>query len=127
MSRSRLLISALIAVSLCVQAFGQDGVINLGLEEVIQADGNDIIVLGYSVPSFEDWNNDGLRDLIVGEGGANYPGKIRVYLNAGTESEPRFAGFFYVQADGNDLTCTPDGCQGCFPRVVNWDADGRKD
>ncbi|MGE5293616.1 MAG: hypothetical protein ACM3VT_02180, partial [Solirubrobacterales bacterium] len=113
--------------SLGVQVFGQEEVNNRGPEEVIQADGNDINVLGYSVPSFEDWNNDGLRDLIVGEGGANYPGKIRVYLNVGTESDPRFAGFFYVQANGGDLTCTPDGCQGCFPRVVNWDADGRKD
>lgn len=127
MSCSRMLVTALIAVSLCVQAFGQDGVINLGPEEVLQADGNDITVLGYSVPSFEDWNNDGLRDLIVGEGGNNYPGKIRVYLNVGIESDPCFANYFYAQADGADLTCTPQGCQGCFPRVVNWDADDRKD
>jgi hypothetical protein len=127
MSCSRMLVAALIAVSLCLQAFGQDGVINLGPEEILQAEGADITVLGYSVPSFEDWNNDGLRDLIVGEGGSNYPGKVRVYLNVGTESDPRFAGFFYAQADGADLTCTPQGCQGCFPRMVCWDEDDRKD
>ncbi len=127
MNCSRMLVTALIAVVLCVQAFGQDGVINLGPEEVLQADGNDIAVPGYSVPSFEDWNNDGLRDLIVGEGGSNYPGKVRVYLNVGLESDPCFAGFFYAQADGGELTCTPAGCQGCFPRMVCWDDDDRKD
>lgn len=127
MSRSRMLVAALVVVSLCLQAFGQDGVIHLGPEEILQAQGADIVVLGYSVPSFEDWNNDGLRDLIVGEGGNNYPGKVRVYLNVGTESDPCFAGSFYAQADGSDLTCPSQGCQGCFPRMVCWDEDDRKD
>jgi len=105
-------------------------VLNFGPEEVIKADGNDIVVPGYSVPSLVDWNNDHLQDLIVGEGGAIgtvTPAKVRVYLNRGTEAEPLFQDYFYVQADGKDLTLTPEGCMGCFPRVVDWDQDGRKD
>jgi hypothetical protein len=112
---------------LTVLAVADQPVINFGPEEVIQADGNDIVVPGYAVPSFVDWNNDHLLDLVVGEGGGGLPGKVRVYLNAGTEAEPRFKSFFYAQADGQDLTCTPQGCMGCFPRVVQWDGDGRKD
>jgi len=112
---------------LCLQAWAQETVINLGLEEIVRADGKDIVVPGYSVPSFEDWNNDHLRDLIIGEGGGGFPGKVRVYLNAGTEADPCFAGFFYVQSGGHDLTCSPAGCLGCYPRVVDWDGDNRKD
>lgn len=107
--------------------FALEGVINLGPEEIIKAKGKEIVVSGYSVPSFEDWNNDQLKDLIVGEGGNGASGKIRVYLNVGTESDPCFADFFYAQSNGKDLTVTPEGCLGCFPRIVYWDADQRKD
>ena len=108
----------------------EDFVLSFGPEEVIQADGNDIIVPGYSVPSFVDWNNDGLQDLVTGEGGAIgtvTPAKVRVYLSRGTEAQPVFKNFFHVQAAGQDLTLTPEGRMGCFPRVVDWDEDGRKD
>ena len=97
----------------CLQGSAQETVISLGPEEFVEADGNDIVVRGYSVPSFEDWNNDHLRDLIVGEGGDGITGRVRVYLNAGTEADPCFVSFFYVQSNGHDLTCTPQGCMGC--------------
>jgi hypothetical protein len=111
-------------------ALAEEYTLNFGPEEIVKADGNDIAVPGYSVPSFVDWNNDHLQDLVVGEGGAIgtvTPAKVRVYLNRGTEAEPLFKDYFYVQADGKDLTLTPEGCMGCFPRVVDWDQDGRKD
>jgi len=102
--------------------------LNFGPEEIIQAEGVDILVPGYSVPSFVDWNNDGLRDLIIGQGSGSYPpGKVRVYLNVDTESEPQFLDYFYVQSNGADLTVPASGCMGCFPRVVYWDADDHKD
>ncbi|MGD8785984.1 MAG: FG-GAP-like repeat-containing protein [Phycisphaerales bacterium] len=100
---------------------------NFKAEELVQADGVAIDVPGYSVPSFVDWNNDELNDLVIGEGGYSDPGKIRVYLNVGTESEPQFSEYFYVQSDNDDLTCPTSGCLGCFPRVVYWDADECKD
>jgi hypothetical protein len=102
-------------------------VLNLGPEEIIQANGEDIQVPGYSVPSFVDWNNDNLQDLVIGEGSGFGDAKVRVYLNVGTESEPAFADYFYAQSEGSDLTCPASGCMGSFPRVVYWDADMRKD
>jgi hypothetical protein len=101
--------------------------LNLGPEEIIQANGEDIQVIGYSVPSFADWNNDKLNDLIIGEGSGFGDAKVRIYLNVGTESEPVFSDYFYVQSEGADLTCQASGCMGCFPRVVYWDTDKRKD
>jgi hypothetical protein len=120
---------AIFAVVACLslQALAEETAINLGPEEIIKAGGKEIVVPGYSVPSFEDWNGDHLKDLIVGEGGGGFTGKMRMYLNAGTESDPCFTDFFYVQSNGQDLTCTPEGCLGCFPRVVYWDDDNRKD
>jgi WD40 repeat protein len=101
--------------------------IDFGAQEFVQANGVDIQVPGYSVPSFEDWNNDGLRDLIIGEGGNSISGKVRIYLNVGTEVQPQFKDFFYAKSNGVDLVCTPSGCMGCFPRLVDWNQDGRKD
>lgn len=112
---------------LSASAFAAEGVINLGPEEIVQADGKDIVVPGYAVPSFEDWNGDKLRDLIIGEGGGGAPGKIRVYLNRGTESDPCFVNYFYAQSYGKDLTFTPEGCLGCFPRLATWSALDDKD
>jgi hypothetical protein len=112
---------------LSASALADNGVINLGPEEIIKAKGKDIVVSGYSVPSFEDWNNDGLKDLIVGEGGGGVTGKIRVYLNVGTEADPCFGDYFYAQSYGQDITCTPAGCLGCFPRLVPWSGDKHKD
>jgi len=102
-------------------------VLNLGPEEIIQANGLDVQVPGYSVPSFVDWNNDKLNDLVIGEGGGFGDAKVRVYLNVGTESEPEFSDYFYAQSDGSDLVCPAFNCMGCFPRVEYWDADERKD
>jgi hypothetical protein len=131
MSRSTLLcIVFLVGSVFSTCTLAENFVLNFGPEEIIQADGNDIVVPGYSVPSLVDWNNDHVQDLVVGEGGAigtQTPAKIQVYLNRGTETQPVFKDFFYVQADGKDLTLTPEGCMGCFPRVVDWDQDGRKD
>ena len=120
---------ALVPFVVCVlmvlasQGFANDLLLNLGPEEFVKASGIDIDIGDYSVPSFVDWNNDGLEDLIIGTGS----GKVRVYLNVGTESNPQFLNYFYAQSNGSDLYCPPAGCLGCFPRVVYWDADARKD
>jgi hypothetical protein len=101
--------------------------LDLGPQEVLQSSGSDIVVSGYSVPSMADWNSDGLRDLVVGEGGGGFDGRVRVYLNLGTAASPAFADEIYAQSDGVDLIVTPAGCLGAFPRVVYWDGDDRKD
>ena len=100
----------------------------LGAEELVQAGGSAVAVPGYSVPSFALWNGDALPDLIVGEGGNEFAGKVRVYLNDGLAGAPLFSSFSYVQSQGADLECSADwGCLGCFPRVVYWDGDALKD
>jgi hypothetical protein len=101
--------------------------LDLEPETFVSDGGGEIQVPGYSVPSFTYWDADGLKDLIVGEGGDGYPGKVRVYPNVGTPSDPQFAGYFYAQSEGSDLTVPGEGCQGAFPRVVYWDEDGLKD
>jgi hypothetical protein len=76
----------------------------LGAEELVQAGGIEIAVPGYSVPSFVLWDGDGLRDLLVGEGGGGVPGKVRVYRNVGTATAPVFVDHSFVQSEGADLT-----------------------
>jgi hypothetical protein len=76
----------------------------LGPEQVVQAGSADLSVTGFSVPSFVDWDSDGLKDLVVGEGsGLTGFGRVRVYLNSGTPGDPVFNGFFYAQSEGSDL------------------------
>ncbi len=76
----------------------------LGPEQVVQAGGADISVPGFSVPSFVYWDDDGLKDLVVGEGsGMTGYGLVRVYLNSGTPGSPVFTTYFYAQANGSDL------------------------
>jgi hypothetical protein len=110
------------------RGFGDASLLNLGPEELVQANAVDIEVPGgYSVPSFADWNNDNLKDLVIGEAGDYGDAKVRVYINMGTESKPQFSDYSYAQSEGSDLTCPASGCLGCFPRVVYWDADAHKD
>jgi len=120
-SLGRISLGLSILVTAASHAYG----LNLGPETIIQADGADITVPGYSVPSFEDWNSDGRNDLVIGEGGATI-GKVRVYLNTGTPSNPEFAGYSYAQSNNSDLTCSASGCMGCFPRLLYTDGDPRK-
>jgi len=107
-------------------AFAGDLLLRLAQPQFVDANGLDIGVPGYSVPSFVDWNSDGLKDLVTGEG--PYPAaRVRIYLNIGTQSNPQFDDFIYAQSEGADLTCPASGCLGCFPRVVYWDQDAKKD
>jgi hypothetical protein len=102
--------------------------LDLAPEEIVAAGGVDLVVTGYAVPTFVDWNGDTLADLVVGEGGGtSATGKVRVYLNVGAPGAPVFGGFAYVQAAGVDLAWTSSGCLGLYPRVVQWNDDGRKD
>ena len=80
-----------------------------------------------ATPTFLDWNNDGLADLIVGQGNYANPGMVRIYLNVGTQTSPQFSDFSYAQSNGADLSVPAAGCLGSFPRAVYWDADDRKD
>jgi hypothetical protein len=72
--------------------------------------GSPIDVGTYSDPLVTDWDQDGLKDLIVGQfsEGAPDEGKIRFYPNTGTNQSPVFISYSYLQADGSDIVC-PSG------------------
>ena len=58
-------------------------------EELIDTD------IGHAAPYIYDWNRDGLRDLLVGQFGE---GKLRIYLNEGSEKRPRYGAFSWFKA-----------------------------
>jgi hypothetical protein len=101
--------------------------LEFGPKELVLAGANPIWVPGYSVPSYVDWNNDGLNDLVIGQGPVSSQGKVSVYLNSGTAEAPEFSSHFFAQSAGADLAVAASGCLGAFPRVVYWDDDDRKD
>ncbi len=89
-------LAVLVLALVCTTAFGalQEGV-------KVQADGEAIDVnVGHLVPAVLDWNEDGKKDLIVGQFSG---GKIRLYLNCGTDSEPVFKKFTYLQAGNKEI------------------------
>ncbi len=58
-----------------------------------------------AAPVFEDIDQDGVRELLVGQFGS---GRIRVYKNVGTEEAPAFQGFQWLQA-GDQVASVPFG------------------
>ena len=55
----------------------------------------------HSTPEVVDWNNDGMKDLIVGQFGY---GKITLFLNQGTDLNPVFDGGTFLKSGGSDIT-----------------------
>jgi subtilisin family serine protease len=120
-------ITDLAGISLVAGIQGQaSGLMTFDAGQTVQAGGTNLQTAGYAVPLVTDWNNDGLPDLLVGEQVSGV-GKIRVYLNLGTRAAPLWGNYTYVQSGGADLSVPASGCLGAFPRVADWNADGRKD
>ncbi len=57
----------------------------------------------HSSPEVVDWNNDGKKDLIVGQCGYGY---IRLYLNQGTDLNPVFNVWSCIEANGSPITAS---------------------
>ncbi len=90
----------------------------------VQVNGQDVQVGGgYSSPVVVDWNNDGKKDLLVGDG----QGYVSLLLNTGTDSNPLFPTEASVQAGGTALQVGQGGRDGASPFVVDWNNDGKKD
>lgn len=73
----------------------------------------------YSKIHFADWNGDGLRDLLVGQSGANVR-DLLFYKNIGTQNEPKLAKPEPLELPGPKMS-RPS------PYVVDWDGDGKPD
>jgi len=61
--------------------------------------------VGHAAPYAYDWDGDGVWDLLVGQMGQ---GRLLVYRNVGTATEPRFEGSIVFQAGDGDGT-VPSG------------------
>ena len=72
-----------------------------------------------SVPWVVDWNNDGKKDLLVGE---DY-GRVLLLTNTGTDAAPSFSSSSYIQSGSGDL----DAGDRAAPVAVDWNGDGAKD
>ena len=109
----------------------RDGFINLFLNEGsnesprygtgvrLKAGGKEIKVRDPSAPCLVDWNEDGRKDLLVGDGG----GYLNLFLNTGSSLSPDYASPGRVQADYEDL----DVRRKASPCIVDWNGDGRLD
>jgi hypothetical protein len=75
----------------------------------IMADWQPIAVeIGHAAPFVWDINHDGLKDLMVGQfGSGKTSGRCRVYLNVGSDAEPWFDDFYYLQAAREDAFMKP--------------------
>lgn len=65
----------------------------------------------FGTPTVEDWDDDGVNDLLVGEmvraGPYNYlTGKLALYKNKGTNSNPDLTGPQYIGVNGQDIELT---------------------
>ncbi len=83
--------------------------LRLDAEVLVDADGIAVDMPGYSVPSFVDWNDDDLPDLVVGQGSGTTPARVRIYLNEGAENAPEFADYFYALSMGDTLEVVGGG------------------
>jgi hypothetical protein len=63
--------------------------------------------VGHAAPWLHDMNGNGKLDLLVGEFGTRpdpntHAGRLRIYYNVGTNEKPKYEGFEYFQAGGED-------------------------
>jgi hypothetical protein len=71
----------------------------------IMADGKPIAAdIGHLSPCVIDINHDGKKDLLVGQFSG---GRLRVYLNQGSDADPKFGGFSFLKAEGAEATVPP--------------------
>jgi hypothetical protein len=74
---------------------------------------------GYARPAVTDWNNDGLKDLLVADGRA----WLTLFINEGARGAPRLGTGRRLAVAGKPIDGTARGSA----IVCDWDGDGRKD
>ena len=80
----------------------------------------DIDVGSRATSTVADWNNDGKKDLVVGA----LDGKLYVYLNEGSDTDPNFISETIAQEDDADLVVPSIRSS---PVIRDLDGGGRKD
>ena len=61
----------------------------------------DLQLSGQTNATVVDWNNDGLKDLLVGE---YIGGFITLFLNQGTNLNPLFSGGVKIESNGSPIS-----------------------
>jgi hypothetical protein len=99
------LIGLAVAVCWAMPCFAASPELRPGFK--VQADGVDIDdhTVGHFVPTVVDWNGDGKKDLIVGSFTGD-PGNVRLFINIGTEAEPKFGKATFLEANGQPIKLT---------------------
>jgi hypothetical protein len=69
--------------------------------ESLRSSGSIIDVTWYGSPVVYDWDGDGRKDIVTGQYSGGY---VRFYRNTGTNNNPSFSGFSYLQADGRNIS-----------------------
>lgn len=119
------------------------GAPTLQMPQLIMAETGPVVAEGhgYAAPAWFDIDNNGKKDLLLGEFGSGIEHKgmpngnfIRVYENEGTNEQPRFTDeYSYARhADEFNTTGTPLSvyawcCMGFTPKIVDLDSDGYPD
>jgi len=67
----------------------------------IQDTGGPIDVDAHLIPTCVDWNEDGAKDLLVGQ---YSDGNINLYLNQGSDFDPLFTGSVFLESGGVPIT-----------------------
>ncbi len=78
------------------------GAVQLGSPEILTDDKGEMIFVekfGKAYPALYDWDNDGLKDLLVGEFGGGEQANIKVYRNVGTAENPKFSSEWFYATD----------------------------
>lgn len=89
---------AAVSVGWCATATGMEApVLQAGVP--IRCGGSGLRVQYAATPEVIDWNNDGKKDLLVGE----FYGQINLLVNEGSDAGPVFASTEILQADGSPI------------------------
>ena len=94
--------------------------INKGM---IKEGDNDLNVGGNASPFVVDWNEDGKKDLIIGNG----EGNVYYYQNINTNKKPKFLSREIIRKSETDLKHIVVVVRNASPFVVDWNEDGKKD
>jgi hypothetical protein len=90
--------------------------------QYVDGDPEPLDIGGYSKPQVIDWNNDGKKDIIVGE----EFGRVALFLNSGKDEDPLFTGeFFFLEKSGT--TTSEIKLQLTSPWACDWNGDYKKD
>lgn len=93
------LVCAILAIGILSTVSAQTPVFEPG--QYVQAGGVNIDVGYYASPFYYDWDGDGVKDLVTGQYSYGY---VRFYKNNGTNENPSYTSFQYLQADGANIS-----------------------